>query len=197
MLSSFIAKDSVIEYTGTAPLRAAYNEIREAIMDANIPVKMPIGFTLLSSGSSGVSAIEREAGCMESMSAVASNIRDILFVGDTNQYVQSVQIEGPITTGNANFYSQEDNPVEVVDKNIYVLTSTTKVKVVFFVEKGCGYKTMEESARAISDKGYFPLNTSFSLLHYIHVLPFDGRAINVRYSKGMTSEIFNRILKGE
>jgi hypothetical protein len=197
MLSAFVAKDSVLEYTGPDSLKVAYDEIRTAIMDSGIPVRMPIGFTIISATSVGVMAIERESGCMESMPAVSSNVRDILFIGNTNQYVQSKWINGEMTTGNAEFTSQEDTKVDVADTSTHILTSTEKIMIAFYVKRDCGYKSMEENAKIIGEKGYFPLNTTFSLLPYINVLPFTSNGIRVIYKKGMTPMLFNRILKGE
>jgi hypothetical protein len=197
VLSSFIAKDDRLEYNGDDNIRSAYNFIRESIMDSKIPVCMPIGFKLLTSTSTGVTAIDREVNCMESMLAVSGNVRDILFVGRTNWLVQSDYLTGEINTGNAKFNSQGEYNVEAVDKGIHLLTAIERIQIAFYVKRDCGYKSMAENVELVGDDGYFPLNTTFSLLSYINVFPLSDNIIRVSYKRGMTPFILNKILKGE
>jgi hypothetical protein len=198
MLCNFIAEKSKITYTGEEPLRAAYSEIREAIMDGRIDIHMPIGFKLLSHTSMGLTAIDREVNCMESMPTISVSVKDMLFVGMCNCWVQSKMLTGRISAGNADFTSQGGEvAMEVVDKSVHLLTAIEPIQIALYMEHAHGYKSMEENAATVKDSGYFALSTTFSLFPYVQIRPFNGSEISVVYKRGMTPELFNRVLKGE
>lgn len=196
MLDLFVVRGNEIEAPGV-PIKEAYYELRTAIMDAKIPVSMPIGFKIVTPNSlDSITAVERNSACLESMVAISTNVKDILFVGEHGIWVQSEPLLGQITTGNAAFRSNDKQEVEAVDKTVLMLTAVEQLRIRFFVYTAMGYHSMEENSSVMGENGFFPLNTSHSLLSYIRVLPFDGKSIRVVYKRGMTADIFARILKG-
>ena len=81
--------------------------LRKAILDGEIPITMPIGFALNSPrNTSFISAIDRNHSCQESMIAVASNVSNIILVGDMGEVVDIEEKVGVITTGNAQWRSK-------------------------------------------------------------------------------------------
>lgn len=165
--------------------------LRKAILDGEIPITMPIGFALNSPrNTSFISAIDRNHSCQESMIAVASNVSNIILVGDMGEVVDIEEKVGVITTGNAQWRSKGVYRCRPINPEQHMFTATEPMSVKFFVHKAAGYHSMAENAAVIGDSTYFPLNTVHTLIDYVRVLPLTGDAIEVRYYNGMTPELF-------
>lgn len=175
-------------------LRESHRELRQIILDGQLPITMPIGFALNSPrNTSFISAIDRNHCCQESMIAVASNVSNIILVGDMNQTVDIEEKEGAITTGNAVWRSRGRYDCKPINPDQYMFTATDPMSIKFIVHKATGYHSMAENAAIIGNDTYFPLNTVHTLIDYVRVLPLEGDHIEVRYHKGMTPELFRRI----
>lgn len=175
-------------------VREAHSLFRCAILDGEVPITMPIGFSLVTPRSSSfISAIDRNACCQESVIAVATNVSNILLVGDMDRVVDIEEQKGVVTTGNARWRSHGRYGCEPVDKAQYMFTATAPMSIRFVVHKATGYRSMAENAKVINDDTYFPLNTAHTLIDYVRVLPLTSGSIEVRYINGMTSQMFQAI----
>lgn len=201
MLFPYHVNGNIISYEGD--FTEAYTKFRKAIMDAELPVTMPIGFKIVTDNSMDrTSAIVRNDAALESMVAVSCNVKDIVMVGTADHGVQSNRFEGIGTTGNLTFVSNAKPTVQVIDKTQHIVTAISPLLVRFFVNKAAGYHSMEENAKIIkkgteairNSQSYFPLNTTHSLESYIKVLPMADNQIRVRYTRGMTADLFQQII---
>ncbi|WP_242823710.1 hypothetical protein [Pseudoflavonifractor capillosus] len=168
--------------------------MRKAILDGEIPITMPVGFALNSPrNTSFISAIDRNHCCQESMIAVASNVSNIILVGDVGEVVDIEEQAGEITTGNAVWRSLGRHDCRPINPDQHMFTATDPMSIKFIVRKAAGYHSMAENAAFIGNDTYFPLNTVHALVDYIRVLPLRGDKIEVRYYNGMTPEMFRNI----
>ena len=180
--------------TPTMSVEEGHARLRKAILDGEIPITMPVGFALNSPrNTSFISAIDRNHCCQESMIAVASNVSNIILVGDVGEVVDIEEQAGEITTGNAVWRSLGRHDCRPINPDQHMFTATDPMSIKFFVRKAGGYHSMAENAAFIGNDTYFPLNTVHALVDYIRVLPLRGDKIEVRYYNGMTPEMFRNI----
>lgn len=180
--------------TPTMSVREGHALLRRAILDGDIPVTMPIGFALNSPrNTSFISAIDRNHCCQESMIAVASNVSNIILIGEMNGIVDIEEQVGKITTGNAVWRSMGRHDCRPINPEQHMFTATDPMSIKFFVHKAKGYHSMAENATIIGNDTYFPLNTVHTLIDYVRVLPLTKDCIEVRYYNGMTPELFRSI----
>lgn len=180
--------------TPSLDIHEGHARLREAILDGHIPISMPIGFSLSSPKSASfMNAIDRHTCCQESMIAVASNVSNIIFVGDMSEIVDTEEQVGTLTTGNVRWRSKGRYGCKPINPEQHMLTATEPMTVRFFMKKAAGYHSMAENAKSIGDDAYFPLNTNHTLINYVRVLPMVTDHIEVRYFNGMTPEMFTTI----
>lgn len=178
---------------GVSDIQEAHRLFRTTILDGQVPVRMPIGFTINSYKHPGAySILDRNKSCQEATVAIATNISGIIFVGNEDSICVSEEKAGVITTGNVLWTSKGKASCTPVNKDRYLLTALDPVAILFHVAENTGFRSMAENSKLIK-RGYFPLNTVHSLNDYIRVLPEYSDHIEVRYFNGMTPELFERI----
>jgi hypothetical protein len=175
-------------------LQEGHAFLRRAILDGELPLTMPIGFVLNSPKNSAfASVIDRNRCCQESMLSVATNIGNIILVGDMGDEVDCDEQEGAITTGSMKWRSKGKYECHPIGQDKYLFTATDKMSIRFFVRKATGYQSMAKNAAILSGRNYFPLNVMYTLIDYVRVLPLIGKNIEVQYLNGMTPELFERV----
>lgn len=125
--------------------------------------------------------------------AVATNVSNIILVGDMDGVVSIDEQTGKVTTGNARWRSKGKYACRPINPDQHMFIATEPMAIRFIVHKAAGYNSMAENAAIIGDDKYFPLNTVHSLVDYVRVLPLTGDHIEVRYHNGMTAELFKSI----
>lgn len=177
-------------------LESGYREFREAIMDGKIPVYMPIGFSLNTPKNvSPTSAIDRNVCCQESMVAIATNVSNLIFIGNISNKITCQEMDGEITTGNASWRSGGKHECKPINPNQHLLTAIAPMSIEFIMNKGTGYHSMAENSKIIGKTICFPLNTSHTLIEYVRVLPLMKNYIEIQYINGMTPETLTQIFK--
>lgn len=175
-------------------LEEGHRRLRCAILDGEVRVTMPIGFTLNAPRNMHfLSAIDRNHCCQESVVAIATNIANIIFIGNIGSEISIEEQEGVITTGNATWISKGKNACRPICPDQYMFTATEPMSITFKVNKAAGYHSMADNAETIGSSVFFPLNTVHSLIEYVRVLPLTKDYIEVSYMKGMTPELFQQI----
>lgn len=124
---------------------------------------------------------------------MASNVSNIILVGETGDVVDIEEQVGEITTGNAQWRSMGKYNCHPINPDQHMFTATEPMSIKFIVRKAAGYHSMAENAAVIGSDIYFPLNTVHTLVDYVRVLPLTGNSIEVRYYNGMTPELFRSI----
>lgn len=177
-------------------LQEGYRRFRVAILDGQVPVNMPIGFAINAPRSTTMlSVIDRNKSCQESILAIASNVADLIFVGDMAEIVDTVEQSGVLTTNTVTWRSKGKYECKPINPDQYLLTALAPMSIRFRVHKAAGYHTMAENSAILDSAEWFPLNTVHTLINYIRVLPLTGDTIRVQYQNGMTAELFERIWK--
>lgn len=175
-------------------LTEGYAKFRRAILDGEVPVTMPIGFSLNTPKNTAfTSAIDRNNSCQESMLAIATNVAGLIMVGEMDRVVDTEEAKGLLTSGNATWRSKGKHACRAINPDQVLLTAVAPMSIQLYVRKAAGYHTMAENAAIMGESTYFPLNTCHTLLEYVSVLPLQGDTIRVRYHKGMTAELFEEI----
>lgn len=175
-------------------LRAGHTRFRRVILDGNVPVTMPIGFSISSpENPAPTTAIERNLSCQEATVAIAANVSGIIFVGAEDNLVVSEEQKGVISTNTVVWKNRGRTGCFPINQDKYLFTASSPVSVRFWVHQNVGFCSMATNAKFIHDSTFFPLHTVHTLIDYVRVLPLSSDCIEVRYLDGMTAELFDRI----
>lgn len=170
--------------------REVYDLFRVSVLDGLIPISKVIGFKHKSAYSfEDVAAIERHQACKENMIELSKNISKLIFLDDTGIFVDTAELIGEVYAYNAELTSN-NNTVNVLDKNLYMYTTSEHCGIRFFVARQTGYKLVEENVKFMNNEfsksfEFFPLNTAHTLLEYVRVLPYMDHKIRYRLTDGI------------
>lgn len=179
-------------------LAEGHTRLRRAILDGEIPITLPIGFSLNSPRNlTLLSAIDRNRCCQESVLTIATNVSGLFFTGKVGDIVDIEEQSGVLTTHNVTWRSLGVHECAVLGSDRYMFTATAPMSIRFYMHKATGFCSMARNAAVLQDSNCFPLNSVHSLVDYVRVLPLTGDCIEVRYLNGMTAELFQRIWNEE
>jgi hypothetical protein len=191
----FIAEKQIIKYTDNETFETAYKYFRELILGGKLPLLIPIGIKVPASLAAG-SALDRVSGIFESMASIAANSEGIIFTIPelVQPEIYSEPCTGKLFTDKVRWYNNASLQVNVITTPHHILTSSEQVRIVYRVKYITGYRSIEENQKEL-DIAYYPLNAYASLAPYVKILPPNGHSIRVRYTNGMTAEVFSELLK--
>lgn len=190
-----------VEYIPPAsvePLKA-FKFLREAVMDARIPVTKIIGFSLTCSTEyTRITAEGRTGLTLESLVQIATNFTDKILAQDVPNIIACNIPKGRLTADKTltNFTGFDFNFLYTESE---ILSATQDLSLYLFTLTSTGYRTMLDNSDTMrridreNSSSYFPIASYHSLSDFIRFTPFDGH-IHYRFYHGATPSLLKASL---
>lgn len=191
--------------------RRAYDEVRAAVYDNELPLIKVIGFKAVDvSNPDSVRVSDRHNAILENMIELSGTFSELIFLPHYNSTLKKYMLNsniinigeslGKITAANADFKSGGAS-LAALNRDLYLFHALQSIHFRLIAIESTGFITMEKSVDTIKrlcegmdgfdPNSYFPLNNEFSAIDYIRVLPPVGDQYRYTLRKGMNDTILN------
>ena len=203
-------KDGVVQLHAGESLIQAYRNTLDIIYDNKLPLTKVIGFYVEDNFSANSKSLDRNKSVMENMIQLSSNLSKVVFVPfrdmiekDSNKFtlIKLRARRGEIvTTKTKDAFKRNTSAVQPITESQHILSALNDVSLTMIVIDYAGYVSMESAASLIEQavsgferegSSFFPMNTDFSLIDYVKILPPQNGRISYRLENGMTDETLN------